>query len=251
MIREDHFILMYHHVADVNRLEPLRPYVVSPEMFRSQLETIARRGLPVSAVRDVASGSSGQKTKVCITFDDCPRELLETAVPELDRRGWKATFFAVAGKCGGYNSWDVMPNAPRVPLMSLGQLRELSAAGHEIGSHGYSHASLRDGTREAVTRELRESREVLEQAIGVPVTSLSYPYGEAPHRYRELVPDAGYSSACSIFSLSRTVIGDRYAVRRILVTERDRSLRLRAKLSAPYLLARAKIVDPDRVGGNR
>lgn len=249
----NHFVLMYHHVGPLERLGGLRPFVVSPRAFRAQMDTIEARGLKVATLRKVLPNTrdvDDGRDRIVITFDDCPRELLDFAVPELERRGWKATFFAVAGKVGEYNDWDVVGGAPRVPLMAWEDLRQLSQLGHEIGAHGFSHASLRKCTYGAAMHELNASRSTLEQGIGVAVASMAYPFGEAPDGYPVLCADAGYEGACSIFSMSRTVMADRYAIRRILVTERDQGFRMRAKLSLPYLMLRSRVVDPDRLQVN-
>ncbi|MEO7684102.1 MAG: polysaccharide deacetylase family protein [Gemmatimonadaceae bacterium] len=245
---EDHFILMYHHVGSLQQLGVLAPFVVSPAAFRSQLDSIEARGLKVETLREVFRGRrtrdrSRSRSRVVITFDDCPRGLLEFAVPELERRGWKATFFAVAGKVGGYNDWEASTNAPRVPLMRWEDLRELAALGHEIGAHGFSHVSLRRCTPQQARFEMSRARETLEQGAGIPVRTFAYPFGEAPDGYRRLCGDTGYESSCSIFSMSARVLGDRFDIRRILVTERDTGLRMRMKLSHLYLRARGLVVD--------
>jgi peptidoglycan/xylan/chitin deacetylase (PgdA/CDA1 family) len=245
---DDHFVLMYHHVGSLQQLGALAPFVVSIAAFRSQLDLIEAQGFKVETLGELLSGvgtrdGSQSPSRVVITFDDCPQGLLEFAVPELERRGWKATFFAVAGKVGGYNDWDASPGAPRVPLMRWEDLRELAALGHEIGAHGFSHVSLRRCPRSQASVEMSRARETLEQGAGISVRRFAYPFGEAPDGYRRLCGETGYESACSIFSMSPHVLGDRFDIRRILVTERDAGLRMRVKLSHLYLRARGLVVD--------
>jgi peptidoglycan/xylan/chitin deacetylase (PgdA/CDA1 family) len=242
---QDHFILMYHHVGSLEKLGAFTPFVVTPSRFREQLDTIERRGLPITTVRDLVQAEKGDRSehRIALTFDDCPEHLLAFAVPELERRGWKASFFAVAGKVGGTNDWDKTPGMPRVPLMQWGHLRELAALGHEIGSHGFSHQSLRQcGTAEALL-EMAKSKDALEQQLGNPVETLAYPFGDTPDGYPDLCRKTGYRAACSIFSESRSALADRFMIRRILVSERDGERRMRIKLSRPYLHARALLVD--------
>lgn len=244
----DHFILMYHHVGSLQLLGGLTPFVVSPAVFRTQLDAIGALGLKVRTLGDLITGQGARqdnrsRPSVVITFDDCPQGLLDFAVPELERRGWKATFFAVGGKVGGYNDWDRSLAAPRVPLMSWESLRELAALGHEIGAHGFSHISLRRCSRSEAGVEMSRARETLEQGAGIAVRRFAYPFGEAPDGYRRLCRETGYESSCSIFSMSTRVLGDRFDIRRILVTERDSGLRMRVKLSRVYLRARGLAVD--------
>ncbi len=242
--KSDHFILMYHHVAALKLLGGHGPFVVSPAAFQQQLDAIEARGLEVITMGDLLRAPSHSlRTQVVITFDDCPRALFDFAVPELERRGWKATFFAVAGKVGGYNDWDTLAGAARVPLMDWSQLRQLASLGHEIGAHGVSHVSFRRSAPARVRGEMFSARDTLQCRIGVSVTALAYPFGETPDGYSSLCGDAGYEGACCIFSMSDSVLGDRFAIRRILVSERDIGWRMRVKLSRAYLRARALIVD--------
>ena len=243
----DHFVLMYHHVAPLTQLGGLAPFIVSPAAFTSQLDAIEGQGLEVVALHDILENGAGPNgnggPRVVITFDDCPKALLDFAVPELERRGWKATFFAVAGKVGGYNDWDVSAGLPQLPLMSWEDIRTLSALGHEVGAHGFSHVSLRRCRRSEARLELLRARETLEQGVGKSVRSLAYPYGDVPDGYRELCGEAGYASSCSIFSMSSRAALDRFDIRRILVSERDTGLRMRMKLSRIYLRLRGLAVD--------
>jgi peptidoglycan/xylan/chitin deacetylase (PgdA/CDA1 family) len=243
----DHFILMYHHVGSVTQLSGLAPFVVSPANFKQQLDSIASRGLKVEPLTELLTGSrvgERQRPSVVLTFDDCSAGLFDFAIPELEHRGWKATFFATAGKVGEYNDWDRAPGAQRVRLMDWEHLRELASRGHEIGAHGFSHSSLRDCSDDDALVEMVEAREVLEQGTGARVRTFAYPFGDIPDGYPSLCRDADYQAACSIFSTSSRVLGDPFAVRRILVTDRDAGLRIRAKLSRLYLRVRARVVDP-------
>jgi peptidoglycan/xylan/chitin deacetylase (PgdA/CDA1 family) len=242
----NHFILMYHHVGDASQLDALRPYVVTPRAFCAQMDIIEARQLKVVTLRELVA-DRGSEPRIVLTFDDCPGNLLDVAVPELERRGWKATFFAVAGKVGKYNDWDRMSDAPRVSLMGWDDLRSLNRLGHEIGAHGMTHTDLRECDAQAVEEELRASRNTLENGLGSSVATMAYPFGHAPDGYRIACPAAGFAAACSIFSTARNAKTDPYLIRRILVTERDRGIRMRAKLSTPYLAARHRLVDPSRL----
>jgi len=253
---DDHFILMYHHVGFMRQPGDLAPFVVSEAAFRSQMDSIEACGYevePLTALLNGAEKRDGRQrqSRVVITFDDCPQGLLEFAIPELERRGWKATFFAVAGKVGGTNDWDASPGAPRVPLMRWQDLRELAAHGHEIGAHGFTHVSLRRCARSQVPVEMSRAKETLEQGTGAPVRAFAYPFGEAPDGYRRLCSETGFESSCSIFSVPTRVLGDRFDIRRILVTERDTGLRMRVKLSHVYLRARGLVVDRMVLRANR
>jgi polysaccharide deacetylase family protein (PEP-CTERM system associated) len=73
----------------------------------------------------------------------------------LDRHGVKATFF-VLGWVG-----------ERYPQL----VQDIHACGHEIGSHGYWHRLIYEETPEEFRADLRRSRDVLQEAVGQPVTA--------------------------------------------------------------------------------
>jgi peptidoglycan/xylan/chitin deacetylase (PgdA/CDA1 family) len=64
------------------------------------------------------------------------------------------------------------------PLASVDELRELVRDGHEIGSHGWTHAPL-DGPAD-LEREIVASRSELESTLGTSVRTFAYPYGASP-----------------------------------------------------------------------
>ncbi|HEY1675458.1 MAG TPA: polysaccharide deacetylase family protein [Streptosporangiaceae bacterium] len=77
---------------------------------------------------------------VALTFDDGYDDFRHYALPVLQRYGFGATAFVIAGRLGGVNAWDAL--GPRKTLMTAGQVREVMAAGIEIGSHGLRHVTL-------------------------------------------------------------------------------------------------------------
>ena len=109
-----------------------------------------------------------------ITFDDGFRNFYYHAMPVLDACGFKATIFPVAGFLAKRSSWDV--GAGEIHL-TKGELRAIAAAGHEIGSHTLTHANLPYLSGPELDRELRDSKNRLEDIIGTPVTSISFPHG--------------------------------------------------------------------------
>ena len=61
----------------------------------------------------------------------------------------------------------------------MDQVRELRAAGMSIGSHTWSHRNLaRLSIGRCRGRELRRSREVLEDRLREPVRAIAYPWGK-------------------------------------------------------------------------
>jgi peptidoglycan/xylan/chitin deacetylase (PgdA/CDA1 family) len=160
--------LMYHElVLDGRPLVDDDPgyvtYCVPLESFRGQMD-----GLAAAGMRGVGLGAArahGDARTVALTFDDgCETDWIAAAPILLERR-FGATFFVIAGSVG------------RRGFLGASQLRELTKAGFEIGSHSLTHAMLTTLEPREVERELVESRARLEDATGAPVEHFSCPHG--------------------------------------------------------------------------
>ncbi|MEV6931047.1 polysaccharide deacetylase family protein [Dactylosporangium sp. NPDC051485] len=102
---------------------------------------------------------------VRITFDDGNASDLEVGLPRLLERGLKAQFFVLAGEFGKPGRLDV------------DGVRELLAAGMEVGSHGWAHRDWRRISEEQVQEELDDAHRLLGEITGHPVTEVAVPFG--------------------------------------------------------------------------
>jgi predicted deacetylase len=112
----------------------------------------------------------------------------ERAIPRLldvfAAHGVRATFFWVA----------------RDAARSAVALRSVVAEGHEVASHSLSHAeNWRNASPAQVERELRESKDRLEQAAGAPVVGFRSPGWLGPRGLHAALVDAGYRYDASSF----------------------------------------------------
>lgn len=90
-------------------------------------------------------------------------------------------------------------------------VRTIAAAGHEIASHGWDHRLVIDQEPREFRRSVRETREVLEQLVGAPVTGFRAPsYSIVPgHEWAlDVLIEEGYRYDSSLFPVSRP--GGRY-----------------------------------------
>jgi peptidoglycan/xylan/chitin deacetylase (PgdA/CDA1 family) len=216
-------VLMYHGVAD--EAEDPNHLCVAPSRFAEQLAWLKRRGLrgvSIGALVD-AMRAGRPRGLVGITFDDGYVSVLEAALPELRRHGFTATMFIVSGRLSGSNEWD---EGPRWPLMSAGQVREVAAAGMEIGSHSTTHVRLAGLDARQLEAQVGDSKASLADLVGAPVRGFAYPYGSMDAAARLAVRDAGYDYACAvetplrelgIMALPRVYVGQRDDARRMAV----------------------------------
>ncbi|MET8703676.1 polysaccharide deacetylase family protein [Kitasatospora sp. NPDC004723] len=245
------WILMYHSVA-VEKEDPYQ-LTVSPERFAEQIAWLHRRGWRGVSVRELMRArAAGRADKlVGLTFDDGYADFARYAVPILQAYGFAATAYVVADLLGRANDWDT--EGPRKTLLTVQEVTDLAAAGWEIGSHGLGHRALAGLPADVLAAQTRESRRVLEEVVGGPVTGFCYPYGAVDQAATQAVRDAGYDYACAI---AHSPLTGRYALPRCYVGDRDGAWRLRAKRGRHRLRdtvadLRQRLAEPENRPGAR
>jgi peptidoglycan/xylan/chitin deacetylase (PgdA/CDA1 family) len=219
-------VLMYHSV-DAYEADPYQ-VTVHPERFDRQLGWLRRRGLRGVSMRELLAARAEDRARglVGLTFDDGYTDFVSEVLPALERHGFTATVFVIAGVLGGHNSWD--EPGPRKELMSEAQVRQVADAGVEVGSHSLSHPHLSELPAGRLFEEVRRSRYILAEITGGPVTGFCYPYGDYSDREVREVEAAGYDYACAVQATGPT---GRHAVPRTFIGDRDNSARLYAKVA--------------------
>jgi peptidoglycan/xylan/chitin deacetylase (PgdA/CDA1 family) len=110
-----------------------------------------------------------------------------------------STQAAVIARLG--TAWGMQPGKhAQCRPMTWDQLREMRAAGMEVGSHGVDHHILAKLSPAAMMAEVHESMSTLKRELGAPIEVLSYPVG-GPDSYNGHVIDAarqaGFRMACN------------------------------------------------------
>ena len=67
----------------------------------------------------------------------------------------------------------------------------------EIGAHTVTHALLAELPAETQQQEIQNSKACLEEILGQPVTSFSYPNGSLSTETPTIVQNSGYHCACA------------------------------------------------------
>ena len=80
-----------------------------------------------------------------------------------------------------------VPEQPRWPFLTVGELRQLQQAGAEIGNHSARHYNLARCSAPELGTEVRESRTRLESALLEPVRAFAYPHGRHRRAVRRAV----------------------------------------------------------------
>jgi peptidoglycan/xylan/chitin deacetylase (PgdA/CDA1 family) len=221
-------ILMYHAVGRITHDPNL--LFTSPERFEAQMLHLKRRGWRGVSMREwrQAVSRGDAKSLVGLTFDDGDEGFLRTVVPMLERLGFSATVFVVAGLLGEENVWEFRYEPrPRLRILTPEELREISERGMEVGSHTMSHPRLAGLEPRQLDEEVSGSRKVLSKILGEEVEGFCYPYGSCDRAAIKAARRTGYTYACAWkvhFEHSY------YDLPRIPVSEKDTSLRFAAKL---------------------
>ncbi len=179
-----------------------------------------------------------------LTFDDGWTGVFDHAWPILRRHGLPFTVFVIANsmaEAGPSFGWVENPPDQPLTVMTVDQIRELHDDGVTIASHSLAHHDLRELGPDECLRDLRESRERLEDVLREPVRTLAYPKGDHDEVVREAAQKAGYDAAFSLpeeaepvgqFSIPRVGVYPGNTTRSLWIKTRRRYLDVR--LSSHY-----------------
>lgn len=227
-------ILTYHHIADCPADQAdHRGLFVSPALFDRQLAWLAGRGYVSVTLDQIAASLKGQaplpRRWVCITFDDGFRDNYTAALPLLQKHGFSATIFLVTDRVGRSE-----PTGAWNDYLTLDDLRQMTAAGIQFGSHTHTHPRLTKLPSDAVAEELLESRRRMEEDFQLPPSWFCYPYGNFSPRIAGLVKDAGFVGALSTIRDNRPAPDMLYWLPRVMVMNDTEPKRLSYMLSPWY-----------------
>jgi peptidoglycan/xylan/chitin deacetylase (PgdA/CDA1 family) len=94
--------------------------------------------------------------------------------------------------------WNDEGRRQRFSILNISELRQLAEQGMSIGSHTLSHPVLSQQSSDYAWREISESRNLLERALGQSVWALAYPYGDPASviaREIRMAEEAGFQCA--------------------------------------------------------
>jgi peptidoglycan/xylan/chitin deacetylase (PgdA/CDA1 family) len=229
---DDVLILCYHAVSE----DWPSPLAVTPEQFAHQVSYLAERGYRGVTFTEAALGEPAGKV-VAFTFDDGYLSVGELARPILESHAMVGTIYVPtqlieAGAplaWDGTNHWLGTPYESELAPLSWAQLRELSEAGWEIGSHALDHPHLPDLSEAELHHQLADSRLQCAEKVGAECTSVAFPYGESDERVLREAQRVGYSAAAMLSSDLRR--RSRFASPRIGIYPADSARRFKIKMS--------------------
>ncbi|HEX3658366.1 MAG TPA: polysaccharide deacetylase family protein [Pirellulales bacterium] len=211
-------VLFYHRVAD----RELNEWTCPRAMFRRQMLWLKEHARFVSLAEAQRRIRSGQNPQLCvsITFDDGYADNCEFAIPLLKELDIPCTYFVSSGYVGKQTPFphDAKVGQKLEPNTAA-QLREMVAAGIEIGAHTRTHADLGRITDPARMRdEIAGSRTELENLLGSRVRYFAFPYGLHANMNQlafRTAREVGYEAACSAYGAYNFPGGDGFHIQRV------------------------------------
>lgn len=207
-------------------------FAVTPRAFRRACDEIERSGCRVVdlAELDELVLAPGERA-VALTFDDGSADLLDHAIPELDRRGWPATVFVVPGVVdGSYRFTDIYREDPG--FITYDQMREVERSTRvRFEPHSLSHRDLPPLAEDEARREIAGSGDLLAAELGRPARLFCYPRGYFGDREETLCAEAAYVAAVGTEYGVNRAPWDRFALRRTIFDGFDDRLMMRARIA--------------------
>ena len=213
---DDVVILLYHRIGDGER-----EIDISATAFERHLASLVERDRPRSLEEVLQPGGGG----VVVTIDDGFRDFHDHALPLLVRHRVPALLYLATGLVRNSGA-STSPQA-----LTWSQLVEAVGTGLvTVGSHTHSHASLAGATERRAEEEMRRSKELIEDRLGVACRHFAYPWNvgsEAADRAARRLFD---TVAWDAWRTNRRGHIDRHRLGRTPVLRNDGRVFFRAKV---------------------
>jgi len=234
-------VLMYHSVGneDHGGRHAYFQTSVSPATFFAQMQHLHRGGYrtctPGEAVVLLGSSAGATERTVVITFDDGYCDFYRHAFPVLSQFQFTATMYLPTRYIG-----QRVRKFKGRECLTWPEVRELQKFGMSFGSHTVTHPQLRTLERNAIERELVDSRKAVEDNTGCAAESFAYPYafpqadGEFRKMLRGALQAAGYQNGVCTMVGRVSRHSDSYFLERLPVNNADDDALFQAKLTGAY-----------------
>jgi peptidoglycan/xylan/chitin deacetylase (PgdA/CDA1 family) len=159
--KDDVVVLVYHRVGAGEREIDL-----SAAQFERQLASLERD--TVISLDDALSGKGG----VVLSFDDGLVDFHQYVMPALARHSVPAVLYLATGLVSQNG------DEPNSESLTWPHLRDAVSTGLvTIGSHTHDHVDLSGASERIAASEMRRSKALIEDKLGVPCRHFAYPFG--------------------------------------------------------------------------
>lgn len=202
-------VLCYHNIKSI--LDHHSPELtVTETTFNAQMKMLFDSGyhtiLPDELYSHLTRGSGLPSKPIMLSFDDSHEEHFSIAASQMKKYGFRGVFFVMT----------IAINKPG--YLSRGEISALSDGGHTIACHTYDHPILTKLKDNEWTKQIDESKKLLEQITGKPVYYFAYPYGEWNERVIEELKKRGIKAAFQL-SEQESLRDPLFTIRRMMVPD--------------------------------
>ncbi|HXQ95310.1 MAG TPA: polysaccharide deacetylase family protein [Candidatus Acidoferrales bacterium] len=205
-------ILMYHRIIAPDLAgDSLPGLVVPPELFDAQLSALHAAGWRTVTVAQISRALQLHRAlpprTFAISIDDGWDDGYTNALPILQRYGFHATYYVIAGRVATWTS-----------ALSPAELRALAAAGMEIGDHTLDHRALPYLSAAEMHVQVMTAADLLAGFVGERPVTFAYPSGRYDLAAEAELQADGFGMAVIEGSGAWESAANRFAVPRVRVS---------------------------------
>jgi peptidoglycan/xylan/chitin deacetylase (PgdA/CDA1 family) len=219
-------ILTYHSLDDSRSV-----ISTSPSTFKKQMEFMWENGYQTLSLTTVVElmhlKEPFPEKKFAVTFDDGYQNNYIEAFPIMQEFGFKGTIFFMAGGDVNRNGSGQLSSFENRPLLSWSEINEMHKYGFEFGAHTLTHPDLTQIPLTQAEHEIVQSKEAIQDHLGVKVKTFAYPYGKYNGNVIKIVRNH-FEGACSTKLGKIEINNDPHALKRIdmYYLQRDKFFRI-------------------------
>ena len=228
--------LCYHYIREetlwsklleeLTNSNEIKKYIVYKDEFKWQIDTLISEGAYFATLEEVKKfRETGDYPEKCvwICFDDGDESIYKEAFPYLKEKRIPFTIFIIAGQVGNQDFNNLK-------LCTWEQLREMKNSGLvSFGAHTYDMHYLEDNKAiflykdmyNPFYRDIKKSKKVIEDNLGIEVTTMAYPFGNTNSKVSQLVQKAGFQEAFILAPYAIDSSNDPYSQNRYLVDRKN------------------------------
>ena len=205
-------ILMYHRIIPPALAgDSLPDLVVPPALFDAQLSALHAAGWHTVTVAQISRALGLHQTlpprTFSISIDDGWDDGYVYALPILQRYGFHATYYVIAGRVGTWAN-----------VLTPAELRTLVADGMEIGDHTLNHRALPYLSAVEMRIQVMTAADLLAGFVGKRPITFAYPSGRYDVAAEAELQADGFGMAVIEGSGAWESATDRFAVPRVRVS---------------------------------
>jgi peptidoglycan/xylan/chitin deacetylase (PgdA/CDA1 family) len=158
---------------------------------------------------------------VYVTFDDAFENLLNNAIPILEKLQISAIIFVVPKNLGTTPQWNIATDHPDCHERTMTAEQILSFSNHptiHIGSHTLTHPNLAELTPQDINAELLESKIYLEKLLGYSIDKVALPHGSYNRTVLAIAQEVGYKEIYTLDPILHSHASEEKKIGRFLMS---------------------------------